>query len=209
MEYFTGKCPTTLSIEATGTNISYQWYSNTINSTINASLINSATSASYTPPAFKGILYFFVVLHGDCNIDLTSAVVAVEISAHYTWNGSVGTDWNTATNWTPAAVPIAIDHINSLFGNTASIFENDSNEDSNLFKPIIIQYGLSGELLIELKEPLPSACHIRIHDMNAKLVYFSALNEPKTLLQLNEGKGIYFIEIDNSQTVFRKKIALL
>jgi hypothetical protein len=45
--------------------------------------------------------------------------------------------------------------------------------------------------------------------MNAKLVYFSALNEPKTLLHLSEGKGIYFIEIDNSHTVFRKKIAIL
>jgi hypothetical protein len=605
--------PTTLSIEASGTNISYQWYSNTINSTTNASLINAATSASYTPPAFTGIMYFFVVLHGDCGIDQTSAVVAVEISANYTWNGSVSTDWNTASNWTPAGVPIAIDHIlipdctnaplknnltiacggsvtlqagsnltlngildnngtltiengatlvqtgsvsntgvgifkvkqlisgsggatpngrfwylgsplanslsqqynaqtsavlkyfneptgawveinnattpievgkgyfvqtgamdtiaflggpinngnyqipctrtgttnyyrgfnlvsnpyasyvdfdaatktnvlatmwyrsadqmqtmvfdtynsmsgigtsvsgeavtnfiapmqsfwikipdgfttgalgftnamrshyttgfeglknkathypvfirlnlidedqkdqmivfmdqhlnglvdefdsekmmvpdypqlytsigssklvinalplsklrtiipvsvilpssktyqlqldevnldnatltledrqenifqdlsintcytfyatngliddrfflhiNSSFGNTAatSNAENDSSNDTSLFEPLIIQYGLSGELLIELKEPLPSACHIRIHDMNAKLVYFSALNEPKTLLHLSEGKGIYYITIDNSHTVFRKKIALL
>jgi hypothetical protein len=45
--------------------------------------------------------------------------------------------------------------------------------------------------------------------MNAKLVYFSELNEPKTLLHLSEGKGIYYITIDNGHTVFRKKIALL
>lgn len=54
---------------------------------------------------------FFVVVHGACGPDVTSTVVAVEMSANYTWNGSVSTDWNTASNWTPVGVPIAIDHI--------------------------------------------------------------------------------------------------
>jgi hypothetical protein len=98
-------------------------------------------------------------------------------------------------------------HINSSFGNTAAT--SNAENDSSLFEPLITQYGLSGELLIELKEPLPSACHISILDMNGKLVYFSALNEPKTQLHLSEGKGIYYIAIDNSHTVFRKKIAIL
>ena len=103
--------PTTLSVVATGTNVSYQWYSNTINSTSNASLISSATSSSYTPPAFTGTMYYFVVIHGDCGSDVTSLVVAVEMNANYTWNGSVSTDWNTAANWTPVGLPAATDII--------------------------------------------------------------------------------------------------
>ncbi|MEN9968486.1 MAG: RemA, partial [Bacteroidota bacterium] len=94
-----------------GTNLSYQWYANTTNSTINASLISSATSASYTPPAIAGTMYYFVVIHGDCGVDAISAVAAVEISADYTWNGSVSSDWHTAQNWTPSGVPTEIDHI--------------------------------------------------------------------------------------------------
>ncbi|MEY4804972.1 MAG: hypothetical protein RL331_1493 [Bacteroidota bacterium] len=120
--------PTTLSIQATGTNISYQWYSNTINSTTNASIINSATSASYTPPAFTGIMYFFVVVHGACGPDVTSTVVAVEMSANYTWNGSVSTDWNTTSNWTPVGVPISIHHLATplqhLMRRTIQVFSN-------------------------------------------------------------------------------------
>jgi len=103
--------PTTLSVFATGTNVSYQWYSNTINSTSNASLISSATNSSYTPPAFTGIMYYFVVIHGDCGPDVTSSVVAVEMNANYTWNGSVSTDWDTAANWTPVGVPAETDII--------------------------------------------------------------------------------------------------
>jgi hypothetical protein len=29
----------------------------------------------------------------------------------FTWNGTTSTDWNTATNWTPAAVPTAADYV--------------------------------------------------------------------------------------------------
>jgi hypothetical protein len=103
--------PTTLSVVATGTNVSYQWYSNTVNSTSNASLISSATSSSYTPHAFTGTMYYFVVIHGDCGSDVTSSVVAVEMNTDFIWNGSVSTDWNTASNWTPVGVPAVIDNI--------------------------------------------------------------------------------------------------
>ena len=29
----------------------------------------------------------------------------------YTWNGSISSDWGTATNWTPSGIPVAIDNI--------------------------------------------------------------------------------------------------
>jgi hypothetical protein len=101
----TGTSPSALTVTASGTNLTYQWYSNTVNSTTNATLITSATNASYTPPATAGAMYYFVIIHGDCGSDVTSNLVAVVISDSYTWNGSVNTDWNTAANWTPAGVP--------------------------------------------------------------------------------------------------------
>lgn len=103
--------PNTLSVIATGSNLSYQWYSNTINSTSNATFINSATSATYAPPAIEGIMYYFAVVNGDCGPDVTSSVVVVEISTNYVWNGSVSTDWNTSANWSPTAVPPQTAHI--------------------------------------------------------------------------------------------------
>lgn len=101
----TGTSPSALSVTASGTNLTYQWYSNTVNSTTNATLITSATNASYTPPATSGAMYYYVVVHGDYGSDVTSDVVAVVISDIFTWNGSVSSDWNTAANWTPAGVP--------------------------------------------------------------------------------------------------------
>lgn len=103
--------PNTLSVYATGTNVSYQWYSNSVNSTSNATFINSATSASYAPPLIAGVRYYFAVVNGDCGPDVTSTVVAVEMSANYVWNGSVSTDWYTASNWSPTAVPPTNAHI--------------------------------------------------------------------------------------------------
>jgi hypothetical protein len=100
-----------LTVVATGTNVTYQWYSNTLNSTANATSISAATSASYIPPATPGTMYYYVVVHGDCGSDLISTIVSVINSANYTWNGIESTDWNTAANWTPDAVPTEYDSI--------------------------------------------------------------------------------------------------
>jgi hypothetical protein len=45
--------------------------------------------------------------------------------------------------------------------------------------------------------------------MNARLVYDASLSEAETILHFGEGKGIYYLEIDNSHMVYRKKIAIL
>jgi hypothetical protein len=39
----------------------------------------------------------------------------------YTWNGSVSTAWNTASNWTPAGVPTAADNITIVTGSNACL----------------------------------------------------------------------------------------
>ncbi|MDJ1493705.1 hypothetical protein QNI19_12250 [Cytophagaceae bacterium DM2B3-1] len=48
---------------------------------------------------------FYILLLGSLLLSFNSQ------AASYTWNGSVSTDWNTATNWTPAAVPASTDDI--------------------------------------------------------------------------------------------------
>lgn len=59
--------------------LSYQWYSNTTNSTTGGTLISGATSATYTPPASSvGTTYYYVVVSDTyCEGKTTSAIVSV------------------------------------------------------------------------------------------------------------------------------------
>jgi hypothetical protein len=66
---------TALSITATGTNLTYQWYSNTTASTSGGSLIAGATSASYTPSnATVGTLYYYCVVSSASCPSTTSGI---------------------------------------------------------------------------------------------------------------------------------------
>ncbi|MDJ1466938.1 hypothetical protein [Xanthocytophaga flava] len=49
--------------------------------------------------------FFYILLLGSLLLSFNSQ------AASYTWNGSVSTDWNTAANWTPAAVPASTDDV--------------------------------------------------------------------------------------------------
>lgn len=54
-----------LSVAATGTSLTYQWYSNSANSNSGGTLIGGATSASYTPPnATAGTTYYYCIVSG-------------------------------------------------------------------------------------------------------------------------------------------------
>ncbi|MFN5653305.1 MAG: hypothetical protein ACK465_06760, partial [Flavobacteriia bacterium] len=66
---------TPLSVTATGTNLTYQWYSNTTASTSGGTLIAGATSASYTPSnATVGILYYYCVVSSASCPSTTSGI---------------------------------------------------------------------------------------------------------------------------------------
>jgi len=70
-----GSTATALSVNAIGTGLTYQWYSNTSNSIIGGSLINSATNNSYTPStATSGLLYYYVIVSGSDLSTVTSTV---------------------------------------------------------------------------------------------------------------------------------------
>ena len=80
-----GQTPTTLSVSYTNgvSTLTYQWYSNTLNSTVGATLISGETNATYSPPfATAGTMYYFVVLTfptGGCT-DVTSDIATVTIN---------------------------------------------------------------------------------------------------------------------------------
>jgi len=62
----------------------YQWYSNTVNSTIGATLIPGETNATFTPPsATVGITYYYVTLTfpsgGGCS-SITSDIASIEVT---------------------------------------------------------------------------------------------------------------------------------
>ncbi|MFV0376111.1 MAG: hypothetical protein ACK5JD_02275 [Mangrovibacterium sp.] len=63
-----------ISVTATGSSLTYQWYSNTTASSTGGTLISGATSATYTPSASTvGTLYYYCVVTGTCG-SATSAV---------------------------------------------------------------------------------------------------------------------------------------
>ncbi|WP_445265607.1 hypothetical protein, partial [Sphingobacterium sp. MYb382] len=73
---------TALAVVADGTGtLTYQWYSNTTNSTTGGTAISGATSASYTPvTTVVGTQYYYVVVTGSCGTAATSAVAAIMVN---------------------------------------------------------------------------------------------------------------------------------
>ena len=64
-----------LSLTATGTGITYQWYSNVANSNSGGTLIAGATSNSYSPVTTTvGTLYYYCIVSGTCTPAVTSNV---------------------------------------------------------------------------------------------------------------------------------------
>jgi uncharacterized repeat protein (TIGR01451 family) len=73
--------PTYLNVVAAGSPVlTYQWYSNTINSTSGGTLISGATSDKYTPvTSNSGTLYYYVIVTGSCG-SATSNVATVIVN---------------------------------------------------------------------------------------------------------------------------------
>jgi len=73
---------TALSVTASGSGITYQWYSNAVNSNAGGTPIVGATSATYTPStAVAGTLYYYCVVTGTCGNVTSSVSGAVNVTA--------------------------------------------------------------------------------------------------------------------------------
>ena len=72
-----------LSVTATGTGLTYQWYSNVNNSIVGGTLIIGATSSSYSPPsASPGILYYYCVVSASAPCPSVSSGVSGAITVN-------------------------------------------------------------------------------------------------------------------------------
>lgn len=77
--------PTLLSVALSSTSVtpSYQWYANTVNSTVGGTAISGAVNSSYMPPSNTvGVVYYYCVISlasGGCS-GLTSSVASVTVN---------------------------------------------------------------------------------------------------------------------------------
>ena len=76
--YCQGTTATALSVTATGTSLSYQWYSNTTNSTSGGTPVGT-NSSTYTPiiTASGTLFYYVIVTSGTCTTTSSTAMVTV------------------------------------------------------------------------------------------------------------------------------------
>lgn len=134
--YTEGATPTDLSVIATGDGLTYQWYSNSTQSTSGASALSGQTGDTYTPSTSTiGTVWYFCVVSGTCTPNDTSDIVSVEVSAAtnpvialtsghpeqtvaagtaidnivYTWGGSATgavIAWSGASTTTPTGISV-------------------------------------------------------------------------------------------------------
>jgi hypothetical protein len=77
--------PTNITLSASGTSLTYQWYSNTLNLTIGGTSVgagNGGQTNTYTPPTTAaGTLYYYCIVSGACAPTATSTAVKVVVTA--------------------------------------------------------------------------------------------------------------------------------
>lgn len=96
----------TLTIVASGTSLTYQWYSNTLNSNSGGTLIAIGTSASFTPPsASAGTVYYYCVVSSS-SCSTTSNAVEVVVNPNNTAGAASSTP--TVCIGTALSSPITI-----------------------------------------------------------------------------------------------------
>lgn len=140
-EYALNEAATALTIVAEplveGKSLSYQWYSNTTKSTENATLIDGATEASYTPStATVGTTYYYCVVTEQDNANtITSDIVAIVVSEKYTVSFAAGNSGATTSVLPSPAVysknteiTLPTNHYFYLDGNSVSKWSDGTSE---------------------------------------------------------------------------------
>jgi len=100
----TASSGTALTVAAYGSNLTYQWYSNSTASNRGGSLIAGATGTSYTPPATGTTVYYYAIVSGNCATDTSTASGAITIATSSIWAG-IDANWNNTANWSCGSVP--------------------------------------------------------------------------------------------------------
>ena len=115
--YCAGASTHLLTVSATGTNLSYQWYTNSVPSNSGGTAIPGATSASYLPSsATPGTQYYYAVVSG-CSPEATS-----NVSGSYTVNEHATLSLTSAPSSQSQVICLgaAIENISLLTGGAAT-----------------------------------------------------------------------------------------
>ncbi|MFB0904922.1 MAG: PKD domain-containing protein, partial [Nonlabens sp.] len=126
--------PTPLTISYSGGTgaASYQWYSNTTNSTMGSTLIAGATSANYTPPVYNtlGNYYYYatVSLNGNGCLPATSNIAEVIVFNDPIISNQPITSQTLCQNATPTALTIVGTGGNGAF--SYQWYSNSSNTNT-------------------------------------------------------------------------------
>ena len=111
-----------LSVTAAGTSLTYQWYSNTTNSTSGATAITGATSTSYTPiNSVASALYYYCVVTGTCGT-VTSNISGLITVSVTPVAGTASATFSTICSGSTTTL--------SLTGNTGTIQWQSSSNNS-------------------------------------------------------------------------------
>jgi hypothetical protein len=91
--------------------LSYQWQSNTTGCGGSWANIGGATSSTYDAPNLLLTTFYRVIITSTLNsLQCTAISNCLTITSFSkTWNGTVNTDWNNDSNWSPIGVPTLAD----------------------------------------------------------------------------------------------------
>lgn len=103
-----GEDGTALSVVASGSGLSYQWYRNTTSSNSGGTAVGT-NSASHTPnETTAGTYYYYVTVTGSCASATSNPSGAITVNNTNVWIGGFsGNDWNFGQNWSAEVAPNA------------------------------------------------------------------------------------------------------
>lgn len=103
----TGGTATALSVTATGTALTYQWYENATSTNTGGSAISGATLPSYTPLTnVVGTKYYYVIVSGACNPSVTSAVSGAITTTNAISSGTISANQQVCSGSAPSPITL-------------------------------------------------------------------------------------------------------
>ena len=113
---------TTLSVNATGSNLTYQWYSNTNNSNSGGTPDLFGSTSSYILFPTVGTVYYYCVVSGTCTPSVSSAVSGAIVVNPTSVGGTLSSNATVCSGTNSTAL--------TLTGNTGSVTKWQSSTDN-------------------------------------------------------------------------------
>lgn len=89
--------------------LQYKWQLSVTSSSSSFADIAGANSSSYSPGTLSQNTWYKRLVKVDCESTWReSNVVQITVPNAVTWTGATSTNWNTASNWSPAVVPTSV-----------------------------------------------------------------------------------------------------